>query len=92
MKLARTAVHATHSWVNMTGRWLMPKPFWLGVPLCVVLVSTQACTYSTSWQRSNETGVEAYQQGHYAEAEDGRGQTRPASRPTNKATMPRPRR
>ena len=69
MKLTRTAVHATHSWVNMTGRWLMPKPFWLGVPLCVVLVSTQACTYSTSWQRSNETGVEAYQQGHYAEAE-----------------------
>ena len=47
----------------------MPKPFWLVAPLCVVLVSTQACTYSTSWQRSNEAGVEAYQQGHYAEAE-----------------------
>ncbi len=50
----------------------MPKPFWLVAPLCVVLVSTQACTYSTSWQRSNEAGVEAFE--ILSNVVDGRGQ------------------
>ena len=45
------------------------KPFWLAAIFCGLLLSTQACTYSTSWHRSNEAGVAASQQGHYAEAE-----------------------
>ena len=47
----------------------MLKPFWLVAPHCVVLVSTQACTYSTNWQRSNEAGYEAYKQARYDDAE-----------------------
>ena len=46
----------------------MPKPFWLVAPLCVVLVSTQACTQSP-WETNTAAGHEAYEQARHAEAE-----------------------
>ena len=46
----------------------MPKLFQLVVPLCVVLVSTQACAQSR-WETNTAAGYEAYEQGDYAEAE-----------------------
>ena len=37
--------------------------------LCLVLVSAQSCTQGQPWEEYNEAGVEALDQGRYAEAE-----------------------
>ncbi len=37
--------------------------------LCLVFVSTQACTQANRWETYNDTGRAAYQQGNYPEAE-----------------------
>ena len=42
----------------------MPKLFQLVVPLCVVLVSTQACAQSR-WETNAAAGHEAYEQARY---------------------------
>ena len=47
----------------------MPKGFLIRATLCVVLVSAQACTQYASWEATFARGEEAYQEGHYAEAE-----------------------
>ena len=45
------------------------KRFWLVASFCVLLVPTHASAQKTRWERSNAAGIEAYQQGHYGEAE-----------------------
>ncbi len=37
--------------------------------LCVLLLPTQALAQSTLWERYNDAGAEAYEQGRYTEAE-----------------------
>ncbi len=42
---------------------------WQAGVLCMLLASTQACR-GAMWERYNDTGTEAYEQGLYAEAEE----------------------
>ncbi len=49
--------------MNRRTRWSL-----VGI-LCVLLLPTQASAQSTLWERYNDAGREAYQQGRYAEAE-----------------------
>ena len=64
----KIAVIATRDKLDPLG-FRVTNRFWLAGIFCGLLLSTQACTYSISWQRSNEAGVAASQQGKYAEAE-----------------------